>query len=278
MKHHLSDLRGASRLAIDATKGLTELVEAMHQSIVRIPGASGAPTSGRTRGIAGLVYRTIRGATGLVGGGIDAVLARLAPMFDEATPSPGREAVLAALNGVLGDYLAATGNPLAISMHLRRNGRPLELARHKRKPARGELPVTDNAATQCSLWRRERPRPISPSISNPSTPGSGTGFAPMSARAGRLAVPVKVSKKATTEFTLSPIGTESASRSNSAAFKLSGPSGPVTKNPVGDVEDSARVAQSETRQISTLFCAPTSNHTRSGPGLFTMPLLNPSVT
>ena len=31
------------------------------------------------------------------------------------------------LNGVIGDYLAATGNPLAISMRLRRKGRPLAL-------------------------------------------------------------------------------------------------------------------------------------------------------
>jgi len=129
MRHHLSDLRGASRLAIDATTGLTELVEAMHQNIARRPGVFGTPGTGRTRGIAGLVYRTIRGTTGLVGGGIDAVLARLLPMLDEARPSRGREAVLAALNGVLGDYLAATGNPLAIAMRLRRNGRPLQLER-----------------------------------------------------------------------------------------------------------------------------------------------------
>ena len=41
--------------------------------------------------------------------------------------SPEREAVLAALNGVMGDYLAATDNPLAISMRLRRDGQPLTL-------------------------------------------------------------------------------------------------------------------------------------------------------
>jgi pimeloyl-ACP methyl ester carboxylesterase len=35
--------------------------------------------------------------------------------------------VLAAVNGVLGDYLAESGNPLAIEMRLRSRGRPLEL-------------------------------------------------------------------------------------------------------------------------------------------------------
>jgi len=129
MKRHLSDLRGVSRLAIDATTGVTELVEAMHQTIASRPGVFGTPGPGRTRGITGLVYRAIRGTTGLMGGGIDAVLARLAPTLEAASPSRGREAVLAALNGVLGDYLAATSNPLAIPMRLRRNGRPLRLAR-----------------------------------------------------------------------------------------------------------------------------------------------------
>jgi hypothetical protein len=39
----------------------------------------------------------------------------------EERSSQEREAVLAALNGLMGDYLAATGNPLAIPMRLRRN-------------------------------------------------------------------------------------------------------------------------------------------------------------
>jgi hypothetical protein len=43
--------------------------------------------------------------------------------------SPRREAVVAALNGVLGDYLAETDNPLAIPMQVRSDGRPVELSR-----------------------------------------------------------------------------------------------------------------------------------------------------
>ena len=38
--------------------------------------------------------------------------------------------MLAALNGVLGDYLAASDNPLTIPMQLRRNGEALELETH----------------------------------------------------------------------------------------------------------------------------------------------------
>jgi len=110
-----ADLRGYARLAKDATVGLTDLVEAMHVSIARPVG---------TRGITGLVYRTIRGVTRLVGGGVDALLALLQPALKGREPSAERGAVHAALNGVLGDYLAASGNPLAIRLSLRRNGQP----------------------------------------------------------------------------------------------------------------------------------------------------------
>jgi len=89
----------------------------------------GASPAGRTRGITGLVYRSVHGVTRLVGGSIDAVLGRLVPLFGAAAPSPTREALVAALNGVLGDYLAETGNPLAIAMRLRRNGVPLPMER-----------------------------------------------------------------------------------------------------------------------------------------------------
>jgi len=130
-KTHLrpSDLRGLSRLAIDATTGVTDLVEAMHHNIVRVPGVFGRPAQGATRGITGFVYRSIRGVTRLVGGGIDALLARTGPMLKREGSSPAREAVVAALNGVLGDYLAATDNPLAIPMRLRLDGHPLDLDR-----------------------------------------------------------------------------------------------------------------------------------------------------
>jgi len=123
-------LRGAARLALEATTGLTDLVEAVHARIASLPGFT-ASADGRTRGITGLVYKTIRGVTRAVGGSVDALLPVLAPLLDPrpgaapALPSPEREAVLAALNGVLGDHLARTANPLAIRMALRRDGRAL---------------------------------------------------------------------------------------------------------------------------------------------------------
>jgi len=120
------DLRGATRLATDATAGLVDLVEAMHERIARVPGLGGA-LDGRTNGLTGLVYGTVRGVTRVVGGSVDALLGLLAPALRELESSPGRDAVLAALNGVLGDHLEATHNPLAIEMTFRHQGQALSL-------------------------------------------------------------------------------------------------------------------------------------------------------
>ncbi len=54
-RHRSSDLRGISRLAIAATTGLTDLVEALHHTITHVPVMLGAPVPGPTRGITGLV-------------------------------------------------------------------------------------------------------------------------------------------------------------------------------------------------------------------------------
>ncbi len=120
-----TDLRGAARLATEATAGLTDLVEALHERIGRLPGAAAGVESGRTRGITGLVYKSIHGVTRLVGGSVDALLGLLAPAVSADGDLPQREALVAALNGVLGDHLAASHNPLATTMVLRHAGRTL---------------------------------------------------------------------------------------------------------------------------------------------------------
>jgi len=122
-----SDVRGLSRLTIDAIAGVVDLVEAMHYNIASIPDFAGGTKPRRTTGITGFVYRTIGSTIGLVGHGLDRLLARLNPLLGERSAWPGREAAQSALNGVLGDYLAASHNPLAITMGMRRNGHPLPM-------------------------------------------------------------------------------------------------------------------------------------------------------
>jgi len=120
-----TDLRGIGDLTIDAILGITDIVESLHQTILSFGGMLSAGNRRRTRGITGMVYRNIHTVTEWVGGGMDFLLDRLSARLDEKPSSPGRETAVAALNGVLGDHLAARDNPLAIPMQFRRHGNPL---------------------------------------------------------------------------------------------------------------------------------------------------------
>jgi triacylglycerol esterase/lipase EstA (alpha/beta hydrolase family) len=127
----LSDLRGASRLAVEATIGVAAVVEAMQHAIGAGPAILGRPLERPVRLLTGPIHGSIRAVAGTVGGGVDAALALLAPLvaalIGRRTRGPARDALVAVLNGVLGDHLAAQGNPLAIEMQLWRDGRPLAL-------------------------------------------------------------------------------------------------------------------------------------------------------
>ncbi|MDR6840439.1 esterase/lipase family protein [Pseudoxanthomonas sacheonensis] len=121
------DLRGLGRLAIDGVAGATDLVEAMHAAVTHLPAIVGKPAPVVTTGLTGFVYRSVRGVTRLVGTGVENSLSALAPLLGGGAVSPQREAVVAAMNGVVGDHLETSGNPLAIPMRFRRQGRPLPL-------------------------------------------------------------------------------------------------------------------------------------------------------
>lgn len=131
----LSDLRAYNRLAIEATIGVTDLLENLHHNVSRLPGMFASASEERAGGITGFVYRSIRGVTETVGVGVDALLGVLTSARKLESSSDRREALLAALNGVIGDHLAATENPLRIPMRLRHQGRTLELERAALVPA-----------------------------------------------------------------------------------------------------------------------------------------------
>ncbi len=120
----IADLRGAVRLAVDGVHGVTHIAEGLHGNIARLAPPVGTVPERPAGGIAGFVYRTVRTTSGLVGRGVDAALAGaqalLPPAEGEAAAGEEarRQSMLAALNGVVGDHLARTGNPLAIPMEL----------------------------------------------------------------------------------------------------------------------------------------------------------------
>ncbi len=96
------------------------LVEAMHLTIASGPSILGQPLAKPAKLATGIVYGVIKGVTQLVGSAIDLALAQLEPVLGASAPGLEREVAVAILNGVLGDYLEETKNPLAIDMELRR--------------------------------------------------------------------------------------------------------------------------------------------------------------
>lgn len=136
---HLSDIQGLAQLATQGTLGVAGLAETVqgnvYKAVASLFGPLGArfvdSTPGRSgvnvNGLTGLVYGSVRGVTRLAGGAVNALLAGAVPLAGAQTSSPQREAMLSALNGVLGDHLLATGNPLAITMSLRHEDKPLPL-------------------------------------------------------------------------------------------------------------------------------------------------------
>ena len=128
LKHlRASDAAAIAKLATQATLGIAGVAEGVHQSVLQTLGAptpesTGKPP-GQTGGMTGLVYSAVRGVTHMVGKGLEGALTQLKPLFEatdhSAPESTQREAVLAALNGVLGNHLVATQNPLATPMRLR---------------------------------------------------------------------------------------------------------------------------------------------------------------
>ena len=92
----------------------------MHGTIQRFTLPVGVAPATRTSGVTGLVYRGIRAGVDRVGSGLEAALdpwTGLAGLQGE--PSTQRDALLAAVNGIWGDHLRATDNPLALSTSLR---------------------------------------------------------------------------------------------------------------------------------------------------------------
>ena len=116
----LNDLSGVAQLATEATLGTTRLVEAVHAAVWSSL-RPGADARLRTAGLTGWVYRTVRHITQLAGGSAVETLGAVENILGPTPPptSEGRRRLLSILNGVFGDYLAASDSPLACSFSLR---------------------------------------------------------------------------------------------------------------------------------------------------------------
>ena len=131
----LAELRGAGRLLVDASTGVVDVVERMHRAIEEAPGPVARPYLAVSRGLTRRIYRGIRGGMRLVGRGLDVSVGSVEGLLPDGASTPGLEVFVSMLNGVYGDHLARSGNPLAIEMCLRRAGVALDTAAADALPA-----------------------------------------------------------------------------------------------------------------------------------------------
>ncbi len=122
-----SELQGLSRLVTDASLGIIDLVESMHNRIVHPPLLPSTPIQNWITSIAGVAYKNIRWSTKFIGKGADKTLGMLAKVIGDIEVTEQREALRSVLNGVIGDYLEKTENPLKIDMHFRQQATPIVL-------------------------------------------------------------------------------------------------------------------------------------------------------
>lgn len=162
------DLKGLSQLAEDGTVGVMALVESMHLNVLTLGGMlrnkdkSSGRTLGRTSGLTGLIYRTINKTTALSFKGVNLALAKFKPLQRQSWPKQWRgkprNQWLSALNGVLGDHLEATENPLQINMQLMHKGQAvsaLEAAALINEHAGDSLFLVHGLCMNDELWLYE---------------------------------------------------------------------------------------------------------------------------
>jgi hypothetical protein len=159
-----SDLRAAAQLVTQATLGVVGITEGVHQAVRQRIGLPGGGAPGQAGGLTGRIYAAIRGTARGVGAGVDGVLHSLLPLLERPdegdADSAERAAVVAALNGVFGDRLAAMGNALAQPMELRHAGQALPL-QHPERLAQRLAPASPHALLMIhglcmndTQWRR----------------------------------------------------------------------------------------------------------------------------
>lgn len=122
-----SELQGLIHLVMDATIGVTDLVEAVHKQVVQPPFLPSTAIQKLITNIAGIAYKNIRWSTLFIGKNINKIITRLNPIFGKIKPSDKKEIIIAVLNGVIGDYLEEKENPLKITMQFRHQSKAIQV-------------------------------------------------------------------------------------------------------------------------------------------------------
>jgi len=108
------DLSGLNQLSHEGFVGVTEITESLHQNILSFGGILNK--SQQTGGLTGFIYRSVRFVANTSFQGSDWAIRQLSPVLPDVSHNQRRMRWLSMLNGVLGDYLVDTNNPLALFM------------------------------------------------------------------------------------------------------------------------------------------------------------------
>ncbi|MCX7554030.1 hypothetical protein OS175_09085 [Marinicella sp. S1101] len=114
-----------NQLSKDGITGVVDLVESMHQRIYSLGGLLNQGDLNKTTGLTGLIYQSIRKTTQLSTHGVNLALQTFAPMLPFKVDDKKRTNWLSIMNGVIGDHLEQTDNPLAMDMSWHHRGQQL---------------------------------------------------------------------------------------------------------------------------------------------------------
>ncbi|TDG11818.1 alpha/beta hydrolase [Seongchinamella unica] len=155
--------RGGTRLLFDSIAGITTTVESMHRKIARTAVPWPVAEDRAHGAIAAAVYRLILGVNDGLRQGVDWTFGQTPEALRSGRESAAEVRAIAALNGVCGDHLEATDNPLGTDMQLRTAQQRLvlepPLLREAIPEASGHLVVLVHGLSMSELGWRRRGRP-----------------------------------------------------------------------------------------------------------------------
>ena len=153
------DLRGLNRLITHGSIEAVRIVEELHDNVAKIVWPRVLTERLPVDSLRGHIYAGVRNLIGTIGATVDLGFGCLPAPNKTAGSWAHRDVVRAALNGIIGDHLAATENPLAIQIHVRHAGRPLELTRDSiatsvRRPSSKLLVLLHGLCLDDTHWTR----------------------------------------------------------------------------------------------------------------------------
>ena len=155
-----SELQGINHLIVDATIGVTDLVEAMHKQIVHPPLLPSTSVQNLITKIANITFKNIRWSTLFVGKTLDKTLGLLNPALGNLKSSDKKDFILSILNGVIGDYLAEKENPLEIEMHFVHQSKKITIDKKSIKNSYSNISgkiilMVHGSCMNANLWTRK---------------------------------------------------------------------------------------------------------------------------